>query len=251
MRIKQLLDIAMQAGEILIKSGAEVYRVEETVARICGAYGIKCECFVLLSGIFMSAESENGDSISLIKRVKGHTIDLTRIQMVNAFSRDLEKETMTYEQAKKTLDGIAHMPRYKFLPRLVMAAFTAYVYTLLFKGNYDEAIAAFVAGILMYSVKELISKAGFFQFFEFFVSGAVAGFMSLLAASFFPGLNIYKIIVGAIIFLVPGMAITNGIKDALYGDIVSSLYRLTEAIFVAAAVGSGVGIVLAVGLPWI
>jgi len=49
----------------------------------------------------------------------------------------------------------------------------------------------------------------------------------------------------------PGLAITNAMKDALYGDIVSSMFRLTEAVFVAAAVGVGVAIALSVGLRWI
>lgn len=252
MNTKQILNIAMQAGEILIKSGAEVYRVEDTVTRICKSYGTKCECIVLLSGIFLSVEDEDGEPVTLVRRIKNHTIDLSRINLVNEFSRSIEAcPTITYEEAKQKLNDIENSKRYGFVTQLFMASFTAYVYTVLFRGNIDDATAAFFCGMVVYSIKELVSRMGFFQFFEFFVSGVTAGFAAIISAKLFPGLNIYKIIVGTIIFLVPGVAITNGIKDALHGDIVSSLYRLTEAAFISIAVGSGVGIVLTIGLSWI
>jgi uncharacterized membrane protein YjjP (DUF1212 family) len=89
---------------------------------------------------------------------------------------------------------------------------------------------------------------GFFQFLEYFISGLLVGGMSLIFIRLFPALDIYNIIIGAIMILVPGVAVTNGIKDALYGDTVSSLYRMAETVFISVAVGSGVGIVLTLGM---
>lgn len=89
---------------------------------------------------------------------------------------------------------------------------------------------------------------GFFQFLEYFISGLFVGGLSVLAIKLFPGLDIYNIIIGSIMILLPGVAITNGIKDALYGDTVSSLYRVAETVFISVAVGSGVGIILTIGL---
>ena len=100
-------------------------------------------------------------------------------------------------------------------------------------------------------MREKISHTGIFQFLEFFLSGTLAGCLSLLSVKLFPALDIYKIIIGSIMVLVPGVAITNGIKDALYGDTVSSLYRISEAIFISIAIGAGVGIVLSTGLRWL
>lgn len=90
-----------------------------------------------------------------------------------------------------------------------------------------------------------------FEFFEYFASGVAAGALSTLAIKLFPFMDLYRIIIASIIILLPGLAITNAMKDALYGDIVSSMFRLTEAVFVAAAVGVGVAIALSVGLRWI
>lgn len=248
MRVRELMEIAVKAGEILLKSGAEIYRVEDTISRIFGAYGVPCESFVLLTGIFLSVKAEDGETLTVVKRIKGHSIDLHRIELINSFSRGLQGKLLDYEEAGRILADIEQSSRYGFLVRLAIAGATAYVYTLLFKGSTNEGLAAFFISLAIYSVKEQISKAGFFQFFEFFVSGAIAGALSFAASTAFPDLNIYKIIIGSIMILVPGVAITNGIKDALYGDTVSSLYRISEAVFISVAVGTGVGLTLAVGL---
>jgi len=251
MTTRELIDVALKVGEILILSGAEVYRVEDTLTRIFNCYNVEAECFVLLSGIFITAKGENDEAISVIKRIKGHVNDLQKIEMVNSFSRSLMVNTVSYDDAMKLLKDIENTPRHAFPLRLVASGVTAFVYALLFRAAFQEALVAAVISMVIYSVKEKISEIGFFLFFEYFMSGLIAGAMSLIAFKLFPAMNIYKIIIGSIMVLVPGVAITNGIKDALYGDTVSSIYRLTEAAFIAIGVASGVGIVLSVGLRWV
>lgn len=251
MKTREIIEVALKAGEILILSGAEIYRVEDTLMRIFKSYNADAECFVLLTGIFITARGEDGETISIIKRIKGHMFNLQRIEMVNSFSRTLQTNPLNYNEAMKLLRSIEKSPKYKFGMRLVSAGITAFVYTLLFKGSIPEAVAAMIISLLIYVTKEKISDIGFFQFFEFFISGIIAGGMSLIAVKALPGMNIYKIIIGAIMILVPGVAMTNGIKDALYGDTVSSIYRLAEAVFISVAIGAGVGIMLSIGLRWV
>lgn len=251
MKTKDLIQIALKSGEILLCNGAEVYRVEETILRIFKSYGSDCECFVLLSGIFLSAKDENGETITEIRRLKGHTINLNKVDLVNSFSRNLEKLLLSYQEALEVLKKIECTPIYSYPLRLVCTGITAFVYTILFRGRLEEALTAFFISLVIFVMREKITLTGIFQFLEFFLSGTLAGFLSLMAVILFPGLDIYKIIIGSIMILVPGVAITNGIKDALYGDTVSSLYRIAEAIFVSVAIGAGVGIVLSAGLRWL
>lgn len=248
MKTREITDIALKAGEILLTSGAEIYRVEETIIRICKSYGVKCETFVLPTGIFISTTGQEKETISLTKRIKERTVDLHRIESVNTFSRSLQHHPVTYAQADEILENIKKTGPFNYAIRLAAAAAAAFVFTLLFEGGVSEGMAALFIGVIIYVLKEKISQIGFFQFFEFFISGMTAGGMSLIATSVFSGLNIYKIIIGSIIILLPGVAITNGIKDALHGDIVSSLARLGEAFFIVTALGAGVGIVLSIGL---
>lgn len=250
MNTNELMAVALKAGEILLRSGAEIYRVEDTIARICRSYGVDCECFVLPTGIFISTYGNTCGSISLIKRIKERTVDLHRIELINAFSRELQQKPMTYEEAMGALEEIRKNPHFKFFTRLIVAGITAFVFTLLFRGGVKEGIAALLISMLIYLVNEKISTIGLFRLFELFVSGMIAGGFSLVAVKIFPELSIYKIVIGSIMILVPGVTITNGIIDALHGDMNSSMLRLAEAVYIAVAVGAGVGFMLSLGLLW-
>lgn len=251
MNIRKLTDVALKTGEILLCSGAEIYRVEETIIRVFKSYGVNAECFVILSGIFITAHGENGNNITLVKRIKGHNFDLKKIELVNSFSRSLENNPLSYTEAIEILNNIEETNSYALSLSVVSAGLMAFVYALLFNGNIGDGTAAFFISMVNYYVKAKISEIGFFQFFEFFISGIIIGGLTVISAKLFPVLDMYKVIIGAVMIVVPGMALTTGIKDALYGDIVSSLYRLAEAAFIAAAVGSGVAIMLSIGLRYL
>lgn len=251
MKINQVMDIAIKAGKILLTNGSEIYRVEDTIGRICRSYGVEAECFVLPTGIFITVIGKDGEPLSYVKRIAERTVDLSCIEKVNSFSRNLQKGTMSYEEAVKTLENIEMEKGYRFGLRFIVAGITALVYTLLFRGTVQDSIAAFFIAMLIYLSKEKISRAGIFRFFEYFASGLIAASISVIAVKLFPYLNVYRIIISSIMILLPGVATTNALKDALHGDIVSSQFGIAEAIFIVVSVSAGVAIILSLGLGWI
>lgn len=248
MQPSKLSEIALKAGELLLKSGSEIYRVEDTIVRIFKAYGHQCECFVLLTGIFITDKDDENKSFSVLKRIRGQGFDLNRIEMVNAFSRTLYNKKLSYNEAINALDKIEMQNGYSFNTHLMASGFNAFVYTLLFEGTPLEALVALLISIFVFIVKMKITEIGFFDFINFIIAGIVVAGTSLIALKIFPALNIYKVIIGGVIILLPGMSITNGIKDALYGDVVSSLYRLAEVAFTVIGIGIGVGLILSAAL---
>lgn len=247
MNANEVMQIALLAGEILLKSGAEVYRVEDTISRISKSFNVECETFVMPTGIFISNNGNGKEFGSYVRRIKSRSLDLHRIELINSFSRKVEVEKITYEEAMKELKNIEGAPYFSFPIMLLSAGMTAFSYTVLFKGKLWDGVVSFFICIIIYLFNVILSKIGSFQFLQNLLSGAIAGGISMVMYSIFPVLNVDKIIIGGIMILVPGMAITNGIKDALYGDIVSSLSRIGEAIFVVTAVGIGVAISLLLG----
>ncbi len=250
MQTAELMEIALKAGEIILTSGAEIYRVEETIIRICSSYGVKCESFVLPTGIFISIRDEQGIMQTAFKRIRQRTVDLNRIDRINSFSRNLKENRLNYEEAARQLSDIEAGRQYSLPVRFAAAVVASFVFTMLFQGSLFEGAAAAVVGSLVYIMKEGLGKKGFFQFFELFSAGLAAGFLSTVAVRLFPGLNEYKIIIGSVMLYLPGMAMTNSIKDAFYGDLVASFTRMGEAFLIAAAVAAGVAISLAISMNW-
>lgn len=250
MSLHETAEIAMKAGEILLSSGAEIYRVEETIIRICKSFDIKCETVVLPTGIFLTAEDAALNTVSMTKRIKYRTVDLHKIELLNDFSRNLADGRTGCTEALEQLVSIGDTRSYAFILRLMASGIAGFVFTMLFRGSYFDGVASFAAGMLMAALKELIARFGFFQFFELFICGVASGFTGICAVIAFPSLDLYKIIIGTITIFLPGVAITNGIKDALHGDLISSLGRLGEAVFIVTAIGAGVGLAISIGLRW-
>lgn len=103
MEAKQVLEISLSVGKMLLSNGAESYRVEETIERICRAYNLQCECMVTAKGVFLSIIDDNNEKVTSLKKVKTRGVDLARIDRLNSFSRSLQDNPISYDEAKETL----------------------------------------------------------------------------------------------------------------------------------------------------
>lgn len=241
MEQEKILEIAVRAGTILLRYGAETYRVEDTINRICKSYGLACEAFALPTGVFVSVEGQEGIS-TICKRIPSRTVDLEKIARLNSLSRKIEQSRPEYHEVVGELEAIGNCPTYSRLTLILCFAFTAFVYALLFGGNTHDALSALIVGILLSFVRIIFSKGNSFPFIEYFVGGFITGLLSSLAAALVPQTNAYVVIIGAVTNMLPGVALTNGIRDLLHGDSVSGLTKLGEALMVVAVIAAGTGI---------
>jgi uncharacterized membrane protein YjjP (DUF1212 family) len=247
MEQEKILDIAVSAGSILLRFGAETYRVEETINRICKSYGLGCEAFVLPTGVFVSVEGKEGIS-TICRRITSRTVDLTKIARLNGLSRRIEKEKPEYENVMAELDSISKCGNYSGTVIIICYALTAFVYSIIFGGSQYDALAAMSIGIVLGFVHLFFSKGSSLPFIEYFVGGFTAGLLSSVASNLISHTNIYVVVIGAVTNMVPGVALANGIRDLLHGDSVSGLTRLGEALMVVAVIAAGTGFGLALRL---
>ena len=61
-----------------------------------------------------------------------------------------------------------------------------------------------------------------------------------------PSLNADKTIIGVIMLLIPGMAITNAVRDTLIGDTISGVTKLADCLVWAAALAAGIMIAISI-----
>ncbi|MDD6190437.1 MAG: threonine/serine exporter family protein [Firmicutes bacterium] len=243
---KKILILAIQAGKIMMKSGAEIYRVEDTITRICKACGIDyVNVFATPTGIFVSIDNENGDdTVTYIKRIKSSETNLSKISQVNDFSRKFTTTDLSVEDGMKMLDEIDAERKYPLTVRIIGAGFVASCFSTMFGGNVIDFLIAFIAGMICYVCSRFLEK------FEvnFFIRGlcccALAAFLALVAQASVDGAGYGTIVTGCLMLFVPGVAITNSIRDFLSGDMVSGLARMVEAILTAVALAAGSGIVI-------
>lgn len=241
---EKILDISVLTGSLLLRSGAETYRVEETIVRICQSYGLSCNAFVLPTGIFVSAEGDMR-SMTVVRRISHRTVDLASISRLNALSRKIQGEKPEYRQVMAELEEIKKSKGFGNVMIVMAYALTALVYAIFFGGTLVESAAAVTVGIVLGLLRIIFRQGSSFPFIEYSLGGFASGILGSLF-SFIPGVNPYLVIIGALTNLVPGVALTNGIRDLLHGDIVSGISRLGEALMTVFAIAAGTGMGIAV-----
>lgn len=121
MNIEKLLNTIIEAGKMLVESGAEVNRVEETMVRMCRCFeGIEyADSYVTLTGIMFSLTYEN-KTITRICRVHTGEVDLNRIDQINTLSRRICSNPMSVDELAGELDRIKGMSRYTFKETMLL-----------------------------------------------------------------------------------------------------------------------------------
>jgi uncharacterized membrane protein YjjP (DUF1212 family) len=243
--VKKLLVLAILAGKIMLKNGAETYRVEDTIERICKSRkNIKyVDAFVTPTGIFLSLEY-NEEVMTYLQRIKTISIDLNKINLVNEFSRKFVNSSMSIDEALIELKKIDKIHTYRLLSKVCFGSMACAFFSLLFGGTFLDFISSYLVSFTVLFTLNKIDKLDLTFFLRNFVGALLASLLSYLAVNLGIGENMDKIIIGSIMSLVPGVSITNAIRDTISGDYVSGLSRGMEAVFSALAIAFGVGILL-------
>lgn len=248
--LERIVALVVLAGEIMLRNGAETSRVEETMihmAQACGA--VKVESFVIPTGVFVTVTDSNNRSLTTMRRVHDRTINLDRIAKVNELSRRLVEHTVTSDVAWSLLERIAkERTGFSLGPSILASGVVGSGFAVLQNAQWGEAIIAFFIAAFVRFIAHVVSQLHGVRFtFEFL--GAMAAATAGVAANLlWPEISRDIVVVGGIIPLVPGVAITNAISDVIAGDLLSGLSRGLEAVLTSTAVAMGVVIVLAVHL---
>lgn len=245
MDTNRILHIAADAGRIILENGGETYRVEETVCRICNSLGVKeSDSFVTPTGMMISVTDETGHVASLVRRIPTRTVNLRKIAEVNDLSRNITKQSITIDSVEHALKEIDNIPHYDKITLIFFASIATSFFTLLYGGNINDSVVSFFIGAIIKLISLKLAELKVNDFFTNILGGAVVTFIAMLCIYLNLAQHSDKIIIGSIMLLVPGLAITNAIRDTIEGDLVSGVARTVEALFIAVAIAVGSGIIL-------
>lgn len=249
MNHKKLFQFALDLGELMISSGAETFRVEDTMFRILSKSNYQyVEAFVTPTGIFTTMSSSTNDAqppLSYIRRISARNNNMSKIAEANHISRQFCSDVISLDQAISNLQQLKNQKEYSNLQIILATTLTASAFTLMFGGTFPDALTAFITGFALAMVNYFLTKTNTSNFFQLLLGGFVIGFMSILLNRLLHmGNNLNLIIIGGIMPLVPGVAITTGIRDIINGDLVSGVSRAADAFIIAALIATGVGFAL-------
>lgn len=249
---KLLVDTAALAGEIMLSSGAETYRVEDTMYHILKTSDISTiEALALLTGIVVTVNDESMEQpLTVMKTVNDRVTNMSTIIKVNDISRKYCAGKVTLEEAYEQLNHV----KGKVYNRLLYNVGTigiAIGFVMMFGGKSTEILVTAIVGAFLAAMITLGKIAKWSGIFVNAFSGMGIAMIAMLFKNYvFLGMNMDVVIIATIMPIVPGVAITNAIRDTLQADYLSGCGRILEAFLTAAsvAVGIGLGMVMANGL---
>lgn len=233
------LQLAAAAGKIMLESGAETYRVEDTMERILESFLNKsCEVFVTTTGLFVS----DGEK-TILKRVKIRGIHIGRIAEVNELSRQIA-DGLHIDAAERRIRKIEAIKPYSLPVQIAATALSCAAFSYLYGGAVSDCSDSFIIGVVLGLTLYLLEKPFPSSFLPSLAGGMVVAGGAVLLSSLGMGTDIDKVIIGSIMPLVPGVRLTNAVRDILEGDFLSGSSRVLDAALIAVATAAGVGLVL-------
>lgn len=224
-------------GRILLRSGAETYRTEAMIQRVCDRFGLEAQCFVSVTCIITSIKTKDNNIISAVEKIQSISNNLNRIDRIH----DLVLNIQDYDLCEfdKKIREIEAEQVYSEIVTVICHFFAAGSFCLLFKGNAYDFIVAGVGGIMVYFVSKLSARLRLNNFFL----NTFCGFLATIFAAIMTRMGVIQTpshaSIGTIMLLVPGLVLTNAIRDLVSGDLISGLSRAAEAALVGSALGIG------------
>lgn len=239
MKYARLLSDALTIGEKMLCSGAEVSRVEDSITRICSAYGAdRVDVFTITSSIVVSADFE-GKTYTQTRRIKSYRTDFDMLDRLNNLSRYICAKCPDEEYVEARLSEILGKKDYPKSLQTLAWALTAGSFTVFFGGSVFEGVISAIIGVLLFLCVVFVDGRGINKVFSNLFSSFVVTMLAVLFVKLGFGQSCDKIIIGNIMLLIPGLALTNSLRDLIGGDIMSGVLRFCEACLVAVGIAGG------------
>ena len=251
-KMEQLLELGLYSGTLLLGSGAEIYRVENTIYHLLTACGAEVvDCIATPTGIHLSAHAY-GRIGTRVRRIDKRSTNLGRVAAINNLSRSLAGQQNDPGEVLQALCQIERDTEHSLVrwgPLGAAIGGTAFA-TLFGARGWELPTTAPVAFIVFHSAA-FLRKAAIPGLLADFAGGFVAALLALSVTLVFPDMPSDRVILGAIMSLVPGVLLTAGARDVLAGDLLSGIVRTIEALFTATAIAAGAGAILGWWIKWL
>ena len=240
--VMKILTTANLIGKILLTSGAETYRVEETISLVCKRFGLKSESFVTMTCVLTSAKKSNGEIITEVNRIYTISNNLDKIDRIHKIILNINNYTL--ETLQKEINILQTQTIYKNRTIFISYSLAAAFFAPLFGGDFYDAIIAALGGVIVFYMTKFANILKVNNFFINTLGGFLITIFSILATKIgFLTSPSYSAI-GILMLLVPGLALTNAIRDLINGDLIAGTSRTMEACLVGSALAIGTGFAL-------
>lgn len=241
--VQGILDI----GESMLISGAENYRIEDSLYRMCRSYGfVKYDVFVIPSNIQITVETENGDIITQVRHIENADIDFDQLDYMNNLCRYVCSHTPDEEELQKKYQEVKSRPPQHPAAKYFAGIMGGTGFAVFFGCNFKDAIVAVIVSLMIVVVGKWLEK----REGNLFVYNTILSFLSevIIVLSVRNGFADHpeRIMIGIVMLLISGLSTTNGIREILQKDYISGFINIMNSILGAAGIAVGTALAMLV-----
>lgn len=235
-------DVILKAGYILMKSGAETYRVEETMQHMAKALSINnFDAYVVNRGIMASGRGADGQNLDQIVSIPETEIDLSKIEQVNAFSRSISKGKLdSFTSMLKKLEAIDQHQEYGMWSTMFAYFFGAGTFSLALGSSPIDSLVSSIAGLVLgiayYWLNSHIQTR--------FLLAIIGSFIItlLVNSSYFIGVGDSRssMMLGALMVIVPGAFFVSSVREISQSNYFVGISLLSTALLTCISISAGV-----------
>ena len=246
-----LLDMATDLGYELAMSGAETFRVEESISRVLAAYGVEAEVFAIPNYLVVSIMTEDGTPITRMRRIGNHGNDLDAVEKFSGLSRAYCNRKPAPAEGMLWLNEVRNMRvRYSPLMEYLGDFMGAAGFCMLFGGCWLDSLCAGACGIVVGLISKFLDKLRANPFFRTIATSFVMALIAYSMGALGIAHNSDAVTIGALMLLVPGLLFTNAMRDIIYGDINSGINRIVQVLLTAIGIALGTAVAWSLANAW-
>lgn len=245
MNYVKIVQRCLDMGEAMIGWGAEIWRVEDGLYRICESYGfLRCDVWALATNLQMTVETPDGDILTQIREVHAGGTDYDKLTYLNDLCRYICQFTPDEEEISRRFQKIKDR---KTLPQKVIDLIvvgSAASFTVFFGGNFLDALVTAVVSWPMLMAGNWLGKQEKNPVIYNIILAFLGETLILLIGRVCPGMHQDQVTIGIVMLLISGLRITNGIRDLLHKDTFTGILNIMMSVTGAAGIACGTGLAL-------
>lgn len=232
--------LALDIGMRMLVCGAQIGRVENSIERICAAFGAtETHVFSVTSGIIVTCFDQNGNSITQLRRVRSEKFDMNKLEHLNQLSRDICADRIDIADVPVRLKEIDRNRTYPLWLLIAAYAGISASLSVFFGATGMDALVSAMTGVILCLLERLLLRLRMDRVFTTFLLALLAGLCNVIFVKVGLGIHYEAISLGNIMLLIPGIAMTNAIHDMFVGDMISGISRFFQSLVIAFIVTFG------------
>ena len=241
MNYSKILKGILEIGEEMVECGAENYRVEEGLYRMCQAYDFtRVNVFVIPSNIQITVETKEGDFITQIRQIESSEFNFDRLDYLNNLCRYVSEHAPDEIVIKEKFTEVMNRPKQPGYVRLLAGVLGGTGFAVFFGSTFFDALVAVIVSSMIVIVGDWLGK----HEKNLFLYNCILAFLSeviILGANRLGiGVRPDCTMIGIVMLLISGLGIVNGIRELMQRDFLSGTLNIMNSVLGAMGIAIGI-----------